>query len=93
MSYVAALQVYQDLCKKHTTFRERSENVDLAVSVVAVAGCTCSYWSHVDAAAVIGWRCIVGLARSLVQYMCTHQLLVDSSKPRVVAADQTLVSS
>jgi hypothetical protein len=28
---VAALQVYQDLCKKHTTFRERSENVDLAV--------------------------------------------------------------
>lgn len=24
-------QVYQDLCKKHTTFRERSENVDLAV--------------------------------------------------------------
>jgi hypothetical protein len=25
-------QVYQDLCKKHTTFRERSENVDLAVS-------------------------------------------------------------
>lgn len=26
------MQVYQDLCKKHTTFRERSENVDLAVS-------------------------------------------------------------
>jgi hypothetical protein len=24
--------VYQELCKKHTTFRERSENVDLAVS-------------------------------------------------------------
>jgi hypothetical protein len=29
------LQVYQDLCKKHTTFRERSENVDLAVSETA----------------------------------------------------------
>lgn len=26
-------QVYQDLCKKHTTFRERSENVDIAVEV------------------------------------------------------------
>ena len=25
------MQVYQDLCKKHTTFRERSENTDLAV--------------------------------------------------------------
>ena len=25
------LQVYQELCKKHTTFRERSENTDLAV--------------------------------------------------------------
>jgi hypothetical protein len=37
--------------------------------------------------------CIVGLARSMVQYICTHQLLVDSSKPRVVAADQTPVSS
>ena len=24
-------QVYQELCKKHTTFRERSENTDLAV--------------------------------------------------------------
>ena len=24
-------QVYQDLCKKHPTFRERSENTDLAV--------------------------------------------------------------
>jgi cobalamin biosynthesis protein CbiD len=32
----AAAQVYQDLCKKHTTFRERSENVDLAVSASAV---------------------------------------------------------
>eukprot|EP00882_Tetradesmus_deserticola_P009407 GHRQ01009930.1.p1 GENE.GHRQ01009930.1~~GHRQ01009930.1.p1 ORF type:complete len:378 (+),score=155.46 GHRQ01009930.1:169-1302(+) len=27
------MKVYQDLCKKHTTFRERSENVDLAVEV------------------------------------------------------------
>jgi uroporphyrinogen decarboxylase len=26
-------QVYQDLCKKHTTFRERSENADIAVEV------------------------------------------------------------
>ncbi len=26
-------QVYQELCKKHTTFRERSENVDVAVEV------------------------------------------------------------
>lgn len=25
------MKVYQDLCKKHKTFRERSENVDLAV--------------------------------------------------------------
>ena len=25
------VQVYQDLCKKHPTFRERSENADLAV--------------------------------------------------------------
>ncbi len=24
-------QVYQELCKKHPTFRERSENTDLAV--------------------------------------------------------------
>ena len=28
------MQVYQDLCKKHTTFRERSENTDLAVSSI-----------------------------------------------------------
>lgn len=27
------MKVYQDLCKKHTTFRERSENVDVAVEV------------------------------------------------------------
>lgn len=27
------MKVYQDLCKKHTTFRERSENVDLAVRI------------------------------------------------------------
>jgi len=27
------MKVYQDLCKKHTTFRERSENVDLAVEI------------------------------------------------------------
>lgn len=27
------LQVYQDLCKKHKTFRERSENADVAVEV------------------------------------------------------------
>lgn len=27
------LQVYQDLCKKHPTFRERSEKVDLAVEI------------------------------------------------------------
>lgn len=26
-------KVYQDLCKKHTTFRERSENTDLAVEI------------------------------------------------------------
>ena len=26
-------QVYQELCKKHPTFRERSENADLAVEV------------------------------------------------------------
>ncbi len=25
--------MYQDLCKKHKTFRERSENVDLAVEI------------------------------------------------------------
>jgi hypothetical protein len=28
-------QVYQDLCKKHPTFRERSERVDLSVSPTA----------------------------------------------------------
>jgi hypothetical protein len=27
----ACAQVYQDLCKKHPTFRERSENTELAV--------------------------------------------------------------
>jgi Uroporphyrinogen-III decarboxylase len=27
------MKVYQDLCKKHTTFRERSETVDLAVEI------------------------------------------------------------
>jgi len=27
------MKVYQDMCKVHTTFRERSENVDLAVEV------------------------------------------------------------
>lgn len=27
------MKVYQELCKKHTTFRERSENVDVAVEV------------------------------------------------------------
>lgn len=27
------MKVYQELCKKHTTFRERSENVDLAVEI------------------------------------------------------------
>ncbi|PSC73649.1 uroporphyrinogen decarboxylase [Micractinium conductrix] len=27
------MKVYQELCKKHTTFRERSENVDIAVEV------------------------------------------------------------
>jgi hypothetical protein len=26
-------KVYQELCKKHPTFRERSERVDLAVSI------------------------------------------------------------
>ena len=29
------VQVYQELCKKHPTFRERSENADLAVSALA----------------------------------------------------------
>jgi len=33
MSDLCMLQVYQDLCKKHPTFRERSENADLAVSL------------------------------------------------------------
>ena len=28
------MKVYQDLCKKHKTFRERSENVDLAVRLL-----------------------------------------------------------
>ena len=27
------MKIYQDLCKKHTTFRERSETVDLAVEI------------------------------------------------------------
>ncbi|KAL6772396.1 UROD1 [Auxenochlorella protothecoides x Auxenochlorella symbiontica] len=27
------MKVYQDLCKQHTTFRERSENADLAVEI------------------------------------------------------------
>lgn len=27
------MKVYQELCKKHKTFRERSENVDIAVEV------------------------------------------------------------
>ncbi len=27
------MKVYQDLCKKHTTFRERSETVDLCVEI------------------------------------------------------------
>ncbi|KAK9829303.1 hypothetical protein WJX72_005034 [[Myrmecia] bisecta] len=27
------MKVYQELCKKHTTFRERSENADLAVEI------------------------------------------------------------
>ena len=27
------MKVYQDLCKKHATFRERSENADLAVEI------------------------------------------------------------
>jgi uroporphyrinogen decarboxylase len=27
------MKVYQELCKKHTTFRERSENVDLSVEI------------------------------------------------------------
>ena len=31
---VVVLQAYQELCKKHTTFRERSENADLAVSAL-----------------------------------------------------------
>ena len=30
------MKVYQDLCKKHKTFRERSENVDLAVRAPAL---------------------------------------------------------
>jgi hypothetical protein len=34
-----SMQVYQELCRKHKTFRERSENVDLAVN----AGCACHY--------------------------------------------------
>ncbi len=29
------MKVYQELCKKHTTFRERSENVDVAVRGLA----------------------------------------------------------
>jgi uroporphyrinogen decarboxylase len=32
-SAVRSLQVYQELCKTHTTFRERSENVDVSVEV------------------------------------------------------------
>ena len=31
---MCALQSYQELCKKHPSFRERSENADLAVSVL-----------------------------------------------------------
>ena len=27
------MKIYQDLCKKHPTFRERSEKVDLAVEI------------------------------------------------------------
>ena len=27
------MKIYQDLCKKHPTFRERSETVDLAVEI------------------------------------------------------------
>ena len=27
------MKVYQDLCKKHTTFRERSENADVATEI------------------------------------------------------------
>lgn len=34
MSY-ELLQVYQELCQKHKTFRERSENVDLAVRLTS----------------------------------------------------------
>ena len=36
------LQVYQDLCKKHPTFRERSENADLAVTQLHVSCRKCS---------------------------------------------------
>lgn len=31
--HVLLIQVYQDLCERHPTFRERSENVDLAVEI------------------------------------------------------------
>ena len=33
----ACAQVYQDLCKKHPTFRERSENTELAVRPMSCA--------------------------------------------------------
>lgn len=35
------MKVYQDLCKKHKTFRERSENVDLAVQTRPRLRTTC----------------------------------------------------
>lgn len=38
-SAAATLQVYQDLCKKHPTFRERSENADLAVGQICSCNC------------------------------------------------------
>lgn len=40
--HVMCLQVYQDLCKKHPTFRERSENADLAVRQLHRT-CSCTH--------------------------------------------------
>jgi hypothetical protein len=62
-SVLRVTQVYQDLVKKHPSFRERSENVDLSVS-----GCrhgVCS--AHHDLLHVVGalyaivtaWTCVL----------------------------------
>ncbi|GAB4821339.1 hypothetical protein N2152v2_008385 [Parachlorella kessleri] len=56
------MKVYQELCKKHTTFRERSENVDIAQQGGRIMPALCSRWM-----AARGWALRQGVVEVSLQ--------------------------